>query len=414
MSNEARHSKQTISDGIHSPVSFEFENETARLADTNFDEKDRNKFARDLDTNNLFILIDPTVPTWEQFNAQNGGGESNTASNVGSGQGIFRDKTGSTINLRSISGTNDISAIVNSDVIEISGSSLLDLAGSRSMTGTLNMGNQDISNVNNINGVSITSHVNRHADGGPDELNVNNLSGLLADPQSINLRVNGTLQGTRPEINLIEGANISVSAVDDAPNNRINITVTSTDTGESNTATNVGAGSGLFRDKTGVNLNFRSISGTNDISTSVNSDVVEVNGDLLLPRSGGRAMTGSLNMGNSDISNIKDLTFASEFNIGSVSGSLAVDWNNSSFQQVTLTGNVTSVTFTDPPGVARLQLRVIQGGTGNFNISGYPGNFLFGPNAQLPIFTAPTGSISIITFFFDGTSYYGILTENFG
>lgn len=48
--------------------------------------------------------------------------------------------------------------------------------------------------------------------------------------------------------------------------------------GEANEAVNVGAGAGVFRDKVGVALNLRTISGTGGIVASVNGDVVEVDG----------------------------------------------------------------------------------------------------------------------------------------
>ncbi len=46
--------------------------------------------------------------------------------------------------------------------------------------------------------------------------------------------------------------------------------------GEINNATNVGSGTPIFRDKTGVNLNFRSLQGTNGITTSVNGNQVDI------------------------------------------------------------------------------------------------------------------------------------------
>lgn len=49
-------------------------------------------------------------------------------------------------------------------------------------------------------------------------------------------------------------------------------------TGEANEAANVGAGAGVFRDKVAATINLRSISGTGGIVTSVNGDVVEVDG----------------------------------------------------------------------------------------------------------------------------------------
>lgn len=48
-----------------------------------------------------------------------GAGEANTAENVGEGAGIFRDKSGVTLNLRSLIGGAGIEIVVDQDVIRI-------------------------------------------------------------------------------------------------------------------------------------------------------------------------------------------------------------------------------------------------------------------------------------------------------
>ncbi len=49
--------------------------------------------------------------------------------------------------------------------------------------------------------------------------------------QRIEVAESGSVAGTRKQLNLIEGAGITISAVDDSANNRVNVTVTSTATG---------------------------------------------------------------------------------------------------------------------------------------------------------------------------------------
>ncbi len=51
--------------------------------------------------------------------------------------------------------------------------------------------------------------------------------------------------------------------------------------GEANTGANVGVGAGVFRDKTGVALNLRTIRGVGGIVTTVNGDQVDVDGSAL-------------------------------------------------------------------------------------------------------------------------------------
>ena len=59
-----------------------------------------------------------------------GSGEANTASNVGAGAGVFRDKVGANLNLRSITGSNGVVVTENADEIDIAGpASLGDFSG---------------------------------------------------------------------------------------------------------------------------------------------------------------------------------------------------------------------------------------------------------------------------------------------
>jgi len=63
MSNSVRHSRQTIAQGIHSPVSFVYPDEAARLAATGFIVEDGYKLALQLDDESLWLLLDLS-PTW--------------------------------------------------------------------------------------------------------------------------------------------------------------------------------------------------------------------------------------------------------------------------------------------------------------------------------------------------------------
>lgn len=58
------HSKQTVTDGIHGAVAFEYANAAARLAATGFVAEDINKIARQLDDNSLWILVSISPITW--------------------------------------------------------------------------------------------------------------------------------------------------------------------------------------------------------------------------------------------------------------------------------------------------------------------------------------------------------------
>ena len=56
--------------------------------------------------------------------------------------------------------------------------------GTRAMSGSLDMGTNNITNVGLVDGVDVSAHASRHENGGADEISVAGLSGLLADPQT--------------------------------------------------------------------------------------------------------------------------------------------------------------------------------------------------------------------------------------
>lgn len=64
----SRHSRQTITDGgIHSAVAFEYPDSATRLAASGFTAEDQFKLAIQDSDNSVWILLDPTVPTWGPF-----------------------------------------------------------------------------------------------------------------------------------------------------------------------------------------------------------------------------------------------------------------------------------------------------------------------------------------------------------
>jgi len=74
MTDEARHGKQTVDNGIHTPIAYRYANSAARLAATDFELNDLDKFAVDIDTGDVFRLSDPLGPTWVQVGSGGGGG----------------------------------------------------------------------------------------------------------------------------------------------------------------------------------------------------------------------------------------------------------------------------------------------------------------------------------------------------
>lgn len=70
-----------------------------------------------------------------------------------------------------------------------------------------------------------TAHASSHQDGGSDEISVTGLSGLLGDPQKVEIAQSGSLIGTRKRVNFVPGSNITLTTADDSGNNRVNVTI---------------------------------------------------------------------------------------------------------------------------------------------------------------------------------------------
>jgi len=72
-----------------------------------------------------------------------------------------------------------------------------------------------------------TAHNTSHEDGGGDEISVAGLSGQLADGQKVAVSKNsGATVGTRSVLNFIEGSNITLTIVDDAVDDEVDVTIT--------------------------------------------------------------------------------------------------------------------------------------------------------------------------------------------
>jgi hypothetical protein len=111
------------------------------------------------------------------------------------------------------------------------------------------------------------------------------------------------------------------------------------------------------------------------------------------------------------MSAIETATFNTEHDNGSQGASWTLDWNNGQKQKVTLTASTTTLTITAPPGPGNFLLKVIQGGAGSFEIT-WPAAVLW-PNGNAPNFTNAAASVDIVTFYYDGTNYYGVANFDF-
>lgn len=115
---EPRHPKlRPNNGGIHVIHAYEYANAAARTGATGFVSDDLGKVAWQQDDDTFWVLTAVT-PTWSELTGGGGGGgEANTAANVGGGAGSFRDKTGVTLNMRSLTGTARLTVTENTDTV---------------------------------------------------------------------------------------------------------------------------------------------------------------------------------------------------------------------------------------------------------------------------------------------------------
>ena len=100
---------------------------------------------------------------------------------------------------------------------------------------------------------------------------------------------------------------------------------------------------------------------------------------------------------------------ADEFDNGNSGAADTIDWNEGTKQKSTLTAS-TTYTFTDPPGPANLTLRIVQDATGTWTVT-WPASVKWA-GGSAPTISAGANDIDIITFYHDGTDYFGSFIQN--
>jgi hypothetical protein len=120
-------------------------------------------------------------------------------------------------------------------------------------------------------------------------------------------------------------------------------------------------------------------------------------------------LTADLNANNFNITNVKDITFNSEIANTGGGGTVNIDWTTGVKQRITMSAN-TTLTFTAPPGVANLLLRVAQSGGGGFTIT-WP--TIKWSGGSPPTLTAAATGIDVISLYYNGSTYFGTFSLNF-
>lgn len=102
--------------------------------------------------------------------------------------------------------------------------------------------------------------------------------------------------------------------------------------------------------------------------------------------------------------------YFTEFDNGNSGTSDTINWTVSNKQRSTLTGNVT-FTFTAPGGPCNLVLVLIQDGTGSRLVT-WPASVKWAGGVA-PTLTTTAGRVDIVSFYYNGTNYYGQAALNY-
>lgn len=88
-----------------------------------------------------------------------------------------------------------------------------------------------------------------------------------------------------------------------------------------------------------------------------------------------------------------------------------IDWTTSNKQEITLDSDPTTLTFTAPNGACNLVL-IIKDTAGRI-INWPPGGLVKWAGGSAPTLTPGAAGIDIVSFYFDGTNYYGAASLDF-
>jgi len=101
----------------------------------------------------------------------------------------------------------------------------------------------------------------------------------------------------------------------------------------------------------------------------------------------------------------EEAVFGSEVDNGNSSTADTIDWTAGNKQKSTLTGNVTFTFSPEPSGPCNLILKLIQDATGSRTVT-WPADVKW-PGGTAPTLTTTASAIDIVSFYYDGTDFYG-------
>lgn len=113
--------------------------------------------------------------------------------------------------------------------------------------------------------------------------------------------------------------------------------------------------------------------------------------------------TGKVTAGEAEFTN--DAYFDAEVDNGNSGAADTIDWTAGNKQKSTLTGNCTFTFSPEPSGPCNLVLKLVQDATGSRTVT-WPADVKW-PGGTAPTLTTAANSIDIVSFYYDGTDFYG-------
>jgi Pectate lyase superfamily protein len=99
--------------------------------------------------------------------------------------------------------------------------------------------------------------------------------------------------------------------------------------------------------------------------------------------------------------------YSQRYELGGLSGTITVDWNNGNAQSCTITADVSSIVLSNPNAGGVYMLEIAQDGTGGWSVpkTAWPSGTLFPGGGTYPTLETTAGSVTVFTAYYNGTAF---------